>query len=98
MAELLDAAAVNAALGELDGWTGDPSGIRRTVDLPGFPTAIAVVVEVAKVAEEMDHHPDIDIRWRTLTFHCATHSAGGVTGRDIVLARRIDALVAGRQR
>ncbi|HET8682201.1 MAG TPA: 4a-hydroxytetrahydrobiopterin dehydratase [Micromonosporaceae bacterium] len=97
MAELLDAAAVDAALGELDDWTGDPSGIRRTVELSSFPTAVAVVVEVAKAAEEMDHHPDIDIRWRTLTFHCATHSAGGVTGRDVVLARRIDALIAGRR-
>lgn len=98
MAELLDAGAVDTALGDLDGWTGDPSGIGRTVQLPSFPAAIALVVEVAKVAEEMDHHPDIDIRWRTVTFRCATHSAGGVTGRDITLARRIDALAAGGSR
>jgi 4a-hydroxytetrahydrobiopterin dehydratase len=42
----------------------------------------------------MDHHPDIDIRWRTLTFRCVTHSAGGVTMRDIALANRIDRILA----
>jgi len=46
------------------------------------------------VAEELDHHPDIDIRWRNLTFHCATHSAGGVTARDLDLAARIDEIIA----
>jgi 4a-hydroxytetrahydrobiopterin dehydratase len=95
MAELLEASAIEAALAELDGWTGDPKGITRTAQLPSFPAAIAVVGRVAEAAEEMDHHPDIDIRWRTLTFRCATHSAGGVTGKDISLARRIDVIVAG---
>ena len=41
----------------------------------------------------MDHHPDIDIRWRTLTFSLSTHSAGGLTQLDLELAHRIDALV-----
>lgn len=95
MAELLDAAGVRAGLAELDGWTGDPSGISRTVELRSFPEAIAVVGQVAAIAEELDHHPDIDIRWRTVTFRCATHSAGGVTRRDIELARRIDATIGG---
>jgi 4a-hydroxytetrahydrobiopterin dehydratase len=94
MAELLSAGEVAAALAELNNWAGDGSAIRRTVALPGFPSAIDVVDRVALVAEEMNHHPDIDIRWRTLTFTCATHSAGGVTGRDIDLARRIDEIVA----
>jgi 4a-hydroxytetrahydrobiopterin dehydratase len=68
----------------------------RTVGLRSLPAAIAVVDRVAEVAEEMDHHPDIDIRWRTLTFRCVTHSAGGVTTRDIALANRIDRILAGR--
>jgi 4a-hydroxytetrahydrobiopterin dehydratase len=93
MAELLDDNAVRGALETLDGWTGDPKEITRTVKLPTFPAAIAVVDRVAEVAEQLDHHPDIDIRWRTLVFHCATHSAGGVTERDVDLARRIDGIV-----
>ncbi len=95
MAEVLDAAAVRAELDGLDGWSGDPAGISRTVELPGFREAIEVVDRVAVIAEELDHHPDIDIRWRTVTFRCATHSVGGVTRRDIELARRIDETVRG---
>ena len=94
MAELLDAESVRDAVSVLDGWEGGPDAIVRTVGLDSFPAAIAVVDRVAEVAEEMDHHPDIDIRWRTLTFRCATHSAGGVTTRDIALANRIDRIVA----
>jgi 4a-hydroxytetrahydrobiopterin dehydratase len=94
MAELLEPDEVRSALGTRPGWSGDQAGISRTVALPSFPEAVAVVDRVAAVAEELDHHPDIDIRWRNLTFRCATHSAGGVTGRDLDLAARIDEIVA----
>jgi 4a-hydroxytetrahydrobiopterin dehydratase len=94
MADLLDPESVRNAVAVLDGWEGGPEAIVRTVGLSTFPAAIAVVDRVAEVAEEMDHHPDIDIRWRTLTFRCSTHSAGGVTTRDIALANRIDRIVA----
>jgi 4a-hydroxytetrahydrobiopterin dehydratase len=93
MAEVLDAEAVRDGLDGLDGWTGHPAAISRTVELRSFPDAIAVVDRVAVVAEEFNHHPDIDIRWRTLTFRCATHSVGGVTPRDVELARRIDEIL-----
>lgn len=93
MAELLQPDEVRSALGTRPGWAGDASAISRTVKLSSFPEAIAVVDRVATVAEEMDHHPDIDIRWRTLTFRCSTHSAGGVTDRDLDLASRIDEIV-----
>ncbi|MGI5145394.1 4a-hydroxytetrahydrobiopterin dehydratase [Plantactinospora sp. CA-294935] len=95
MAEVLDAEAVRTELAGLEGWIGDPAGIARTVELPAFRDAIGVVDRVAVVAEEIDHHPDIDIRWRTVTFRCATHSVGGVTRRDVELARRIDEIVRG---
>ncbi|MEV4480535.1 4a-hydroxytetrahydrobiopterin dehydratase [Micromonospora coxensis] len=93
MADLLTAEAVREELGGLTDWSGDPTGIGRTVQLDSFPDAIAVVDRVAVVAERLDHHPDIDIRWRTLTFRCVTHSAGGVTHRDVELARHIDDIV-----
>lgn len=93
MAELLSTAEVADRLATLDGWSGDGQAIRRTVELPSFPTAIEVVNRVATVAESMDHHPDIDIRWRTVTFICATHTAGGVTDKDVELARRINEIV-----
>jgi 4a-hydroxytetrahydrobiopterin dehydratase len=87
MADLLSAESVREAVAVLDGWEGGPAAIVRTVGLRSFPAAISVVDRVAEVAEAMDHHPDIDIRWRTLTFRCVTHSAGGVTNRiDRILA------------
>jgi 4a-hydroxytetrahydrobiopterin dehydratase len=90
--ELLSADVVARELQSLDGWSGDASGITRDVECATFPAAIELVRQVADVAEEMNHHPDIDIRWRTVTFAVSTHSAGGVTSYDIDLAKRINAL------
>ncbi|MFD2092028.1 4a-hydroxytetrahydrobiopterin dehydratase [Blastococcus deserti] len=90
---LLSPADVAAALAELPHWTGDGDGLHRKVQLPTFRDAVAAIVAIADVAEEMDHHPDVDLRWRTLHLHLATHSAGGVTDLDVQLARRIDALL-----
>jgi 4a-hydroxytetrahydrobiopterin dehydratase len=93
MPSRLSSDEVAAALQDLPEWTGDESGIRRTVELGSFRLAVEAIREIAEVAEEMDHHPDIDLRWRTLHLAVVTHSAGGVTGNDIELARRIDALL-----
>lgn len=90
MATLLDDAAITAALGTLTGWERAGDALVRTAKLPTFPAAIAVVDRVAEVAEDRDHHPDIDIRWRTLTFRCSTHSKGGITDLDVALAAAID--------
>ena len=49
---------------------------------------------MATIAEERDHHPDIDIRWRNLTFRCSTHSAGGLTELDTALAAAISDEIA----
>lgn len=94
MPELLPADTVASALATLGGWTGDRTGIRRDVTAASFAGAIKLVDQVAEAAEAMNHHPDIDIRWRTVTFTLSTHSMGGVTDLDISLARRIDALAA----
>jgi 4a-hydroxytetrahydrobiopterin dehydratase len=68
--------------------------LQLRLQAPSFAVAMQLVEAVGATAEELDHHPDIDIRWRTVTFVCATHSAGGVTGKDVELARRIDDIVA----
>jgi 4a-hydroxytetrahydrobiopterin dehydratase len=94
MAEPLDDTDLAAALASLPAWSGGTHGITRTASLPTFPDAIAVVDSVAVVAEELNHHPDIDIRWRTLTFALTTHDADSqVTGADVALAARIDAIL-----
>ena len=90
MPEVLDAERLARALGALDGWTGDPAGIRRTVELPSFAAAIRLVNAVAADAEALDHHPDIDVRYSKVTFALSTHSAGGVTQLDLDLAGQVD--------
>ena len=67
--------------------------LRRSVTFGSFLDGIAGVQRVAEAAERADHHPDIDIRWRTVTFALATHSEGGITDKDVELAREIDGLV-----
>jgi len=93
MPVLLTDTELAAAVPLLHGWERDGSSLRRTVELPSFPAALDAVVAVGAAAEEMQHHPDIDIRWRTLTFVLSTHSAGGVTRLDLDLAERINAIV-----
>ena len=95
MAERLSPDELSSALADLPMWSGDVDGIRRTVELPTFRDAVAAITRIADVAEELDHHPDVDLRWRTLHLTLATHSAGGVTANDLELARRIDALLPG---
>ncbi|MGO4616437.1 4a-hydroxytetrahydrobiopterin dehydratase [Nocardia sp. 2YAB30] len=91
---LLSDIEIADALTELTGWARSGDSLTRTVKAPTFPAGIELVRQVAEVAEEANHHPDIDIRWRKVTFTLSTHSAGGLTALDVALAREIDRLVA----
>jgi 4a-hydroxytetrahydrobiopterin dehydratase len=86
---------LSAALTDLPLWSGDVDGLRRTVELPSFRDAVAAIGAIADVAEELDHHPDVDLRWRTLHLALVSHSEGGVTTLDLQLAHRIDAVLPG---
>ena len=83
------------ALGErLPSWQVGDGRLVRDVEAPTFPVAIEWVVLIAEAAESMDHHPDIDIRWRRLHLELSTHSAGDrITDLDVALAERIDSIV-----
>jgi 4a-hydroxytetrahydrobiopterin dehydratase len=95
MAQLWDDERVIDALEGLTDWQRDGNAIVRTATLPSFPAAIEAVRAVAEIAEARNHHPDIDIRWRTVTFRCSTHSEGGITNLDIELAGEIDRVLTG---
>lgn len=89
----LTAEQIHGALTDLPGWEMEHGQLTTTRTLPSFLEAIAFVGHVANVAENLDHHPDIDIRWRTVRLAVCTHDQGNqVTGRDVDLARAIDAL------
>lgn len=84
---------VDAALSELDGWERADGALRRSVKFPAFLDGVDAVRRVAEHAEAKDHHPDIDIRWRTVTFALVTHSEGGITDKDVQMARDIDGIL-----
>ncbi|MCV7443509.1 4a-hydroxytetrahydrobiopterin dehydratase [Mycobacterium paraense] len=84
---------VDAALSGLNGWERSGGALRRSVKFPAFLDGIDAVRRVAEHAESKDHHPDIDIRWRTVTFALVTHSQGGITQNDLDMARDIDGIL-----
>jgi 4a-hydroxytetrahydrobiopterin dehydratase len=97
MPEVLSVDEVDDLVGsELRGWSREGDTIVRAIESETFALAIRLVDAVAVVADELDHHPDMDIRWTTVTFRLSTHSAGGITDNDIELARRIDTLAEQR--
>lgn len=75
-------------------WRQEGEHLVSAVTAKGFLDGIALVSAVAQAAEEMDHHPDIDIRWRTVTFRLSTHSASAITDLDLLLAERISLLAS----
>jgi 4a-hydroxytetrahydrobiopterin dehydratase len=89
MTRLLDDEEIERQLRDLPGWARDGNEIRASYEAPSFLDGIRLVREVASAAETMNHHPDIDIRWRTVTFALSTHSEGGLTQLDIELAHQI---------
>jgi 4a-hydroxytetrahydrobiopterin dehydratase len=94
-APLLSEDEIAAALASAPDWARESDWITRTLRCPSFRDAIAFVDRVADAAEAADHHPDILIRWRRVTFTLSTHASGGLTEKDFALAREIDNLAAG---
>lgn len=88
---LLSREEVSSQLREMEGWSGDTSAISKSYEFDAFMDGVAFVNRVAEIAEGLDHHPDIDIRWTKVKVTLSTHSEGGVTGKDIELARAIEA-------
>lgn len=84
---MLSRAEIAARLEALDGWTFDGSALRKQFTFAGFPDAVAFCSRLVPDAEAADHHPDIVINFRRVTVCWTTHSAGGVTDRDLAGAR-----------
>jgi 4a-hydroxytetrahydrobiopterin dehydratase len=81
---------INKALAELPGWTRAGNTIQRAYEFPDFARAMAFVNKVATAAEAANHHPDIDIRYNKVTMALTSHDSGGVTNRDVKMAKKIN--------
>jgi len=94
MPRLLTDEEIQRQVADLLGWTREGAQLRAEFEAPDFATAIRLVDDVAAEAEEMGHHPDIDIRWTTTRWTLSTHSEGGLTQLDVELAHRISQAAA----
>lgn len=90
-ARLLAHTELLAQLTDLPGWETVGDALHARYDCPDVPAAVTLVAEAFDAAEQMDHHPDTDVRWKRVRFRLSTHDAGGVTQLDVELAHRLAA-------
>lgn len=90
----LSEAQVTAALARLPGWRRQGDALVKQFAFEGFPDAVAALVRLAFHAEAADHHPDVTVTYRRLTVSYTTHSAGGLTQKDVDGAARAEQLLA----
>ncbi len=88
-------AEIQASLSQLAEWSELNGAIQRTFQFPDFVASMRFVNEVARSAEERQHHPDILIRYNKVTLTLSTHDAGGISAKDFDLARVIDEIAQG---
>ena len=94
MARLTDT-EIEAALGELDGWQRDGDTIAREFKLKDFVAAMGLMAQVGVLAERANHHPELRNVYNTVRVALSTHDEGGVTQKDVDLAREINERATG---
>src|SRR3954469_24966569 len=77
-------------LSALAGWYLEDGTIRRVYKTDGWPTTLMLVNAIGFLSEAAYHHPDLTVTWGRITVKLSTHSAGGITGKDFELARKIE--------
>lgn len=93
-APLLTDAEIAASLPSVPDWRREGEELVRTFRCDTFRAAIAFVNRVADAAEAADHHPDIEINWKRVTFRVTTKASHGLTAKDFAMAATIDRLGA----
>jgi 4a-hydroxytetrahydrobiopterin dehydratase len=84
---------IQRALGTLTGWMRRGDTLTKTYTFERFADGISFVDRVAKVADQMNHHPDIDVRYTKVVMTLSTHDAGGITSSDLKLAESMEGLL-----
>ena len=97
MSERLSDLDIQRALGKLGGWARRGDALHKTYKFRTFRGGIDFVNRAAAIADRMDHHPDIDIRYTKITCTLSTHSAGGITQKDLTLAGELDSVAGDGQ-
>jgi len=82
---------IQGALASLPGWAVEGGALVKQFALPSFRAGVELVNTLASLAEQADHHPDLDIRYDKVRVALVTHSQGGITEKDLQMAQRIEA-------
>jgi 4a-hydroxytetrahydrobiopterin dehydratase len=89
---LLSDSEIEERLGDAGGWTRDGDAISKTFENGDFVGSVKFVDSLVEPAEDMGHHPDLELSWDKVTVKITNHAEGGLTENDFELAKRIDAL------
>ena len=87
---------IQRELGTLSGWSRKGNEITKTFTFGGFPAALNFAQSLVPIAEGMNHHPDLDVRFNRVIVHLTTHDKGGITKNDLAQARKIEDLVGAK--
>jgi 4a-hydroxytetrahydrobiopterin dehydratase len=91
---VLSTSELQQALAGLDGWSEADGALRKRYAFPDFAAALAYANRVGEAAEQANHHPDLLVTWGAVEVSWVNHSEGGITERDVDMARRSDALAS----
>ncbi len=86
----LNAESIKGWLSSREGWKRRSNKLVKEFKFKSFRDSIVFVNRVATLADSLDHHPDIDVRYATVTLSLSTHDAGGITEKDLELAEQVD--------
>lgn len=85
---------ITKAIAALPGWSLSGDEIARTYQFKNYYETMAFVNATAWVSHATDHHPDLEVGYNKCKVRYSTHSEGGVTGKDVECARKVDQLLA----
>ena len=90
MSDAISASEASEALGPL-GWVVDGDAVRARFRTGSFTAGVELIEAIAELAEEANHHPDVDLRFPSVTVHLSSHDIGGISRRDVLLGQQISA-------
>lgn len=96
MAEKLGMDVIKEWIASQSGWAYKAKAIRKGYEFPSFRNSIVFVNRIASIADDLNHHPDIDVRHNRVMLTITTHESGGVTANDLALAEKIDFATSAR--
>lgn len=90
---MLNKKEINQSLSDLDGWTLEGTKIQKTISVQNWKGVMMLANTIGHISEVAWHHPDLLLSYSSLTIYLTSHDVGGVTSRDIALAKKIDDII-----